>query len=42
VVPQQHAIERTGGSDQLSAILGKDDTLDQRIDPRVLDADKVA
>ncbi len=42
VVPQQHAVERPGGGDELGAILGEDDPLDQRIDRRILDADVVA
>ena len=42
MVPQQHAVERLGGGDQLGAVLGEDDALDQRIDRRILDAGIVA
>ena len=41
-IPQQHAVERLGGGDQLVAVLGEDHALDQRIDRRILDADQVA
>src|SRR5262245_7710889 len=41
VVPQQHAVERPGGGNQLGAVLGKDDPVDQLVDGRVLDADDV-
>src|ERR1700721_1711767 len=41
VVPQQHAVERAGGGDELVAVLGEDHAVDQRIDRRVLDADEV-
>ena len=41
-IPQQHAVERLGGGDQLVAVLGEDDALDQLVDRRVLDADQVA
>src|SRR5262249_38119067 len=41
VVPQQHAVERAGGSNQFLASLGKDDTLDQRIARGVLDAELI-
>ena len=37
-VPQQHPIERARGGDQILAVGGEDDTLDQRVDDRVLDA----
>jgi len=42
VVPQQHAVERLAAGNQLLAILGEDQLLDQRIHGRVLDADEVA
>ena len=41
-IPQQHAVERPGGGDQLVAVLGENDAIDERIDRRVLDADQVA
>src|SRR6516225_9854281 len=41
VVPQQHAVERVGGSDELVPVLGKDHLVDQRIDRGILDADIV-
>ena len=42
VIPQQHAVERFGGGDQLGAILGEDYLVDQRVDGRILDADQIA
>src|SRR5262245_16919096 len=41
-VPQQHAVERLGGGDQLVAVLGVDDAIDQRVDGLVPDPDQVA
>src|SRR5580765_6046652 len=40
MMPQQDAIERPGGGDQLGAILGEDHALDQRVDRRIPDADE--
>src|SRR5438552_131377 len=42
VVPQQHAVERLGGGDQLLAALGEDDAVYHGVDRRVLDADEIA
>src|SRR5215469_8374183 len=41
VVPQQHAVERVGGGDELVPVLCKDHLVDQRIDRGILDADIV-
>ena len=42
VAPQQHAVERAAGGDQVLAVVGGDDLADQLVDDRVLDADQVA
>ena len=42
VVPQQHPVERPRGGDQVVAVLGQDDLVDQLVDRGVLDADDVA
>src|SRR5215467_2146522 len=42
VVPQQHAIERVRGGDELGPILGKNDLADQRVDGGVFNADHVS
>src|ERR1700738_1031146 len=42
VIPQQHAVERLGGGNQLGAILGEDYLVDERVDGRILDADQIA
>ncbi len=42
VVPQQHAIQRLGRSDEIVAVLGEDHAIDQLVDRRILDADDVA
>ena len=38
VVPQQDAVERPGRGDEIVAVLGEDDLLDQLVDRRVLEA----
>jgi len=40
-VPQQNPVERLGGRNQLRAVLGENNFLDQRINGWILDADKV-
>src|SRR5262249_18519001 len=35
-VPEQHAVQRLAAGNQICAILGKDDAIDQGIDGRVL------
>ena len=42
VIPQQHPIERPGGSHQLVACLGEDHTIDQRIDGWILNSCEIA
>src|SRR5689334_12539411 len=42
IVPQEHAVERPGGGNEIVAVLGEDDAIDERVDRRVLDADEVA
>ncbi len=42
VVPQQHAIERVGGGDEIGAALGEDDLIDHGVDGGIFDADQVA
>src|SRR5262245_44802691 len=42
VVPQQHAIERVRGGDELGPIMGKNDLADQRVDGGILNADHVS
>src|SRR5436190_20945435 len=41
-IPEQHPIQRLATRDQLGAVLGEDDAVDQGIDCGVLDAGKVA
>ena len=41
MVPQQHAVERVGGGDEIGAVLGEDDLIDHRVDRRIFDADQV-
>src|SRR5579871_4991607 len=41
-IPEHHPIQRLAARNQLGAVFGKDDAVDQGIDSRVLDAAKVA
>src|SRR3974390_757835 len=41
-IPQQHAVERVSGGDQLRAVLREDDAIDQLVHRGILDADQVA
>src|SRR3974377_1079979 len=41
-IPQQHAVERVSGGDQLRAVLREDDAIDQLVPRGILDADQVA
>ena len=41
MIPQQHAIERLGGGDEVGAALGENHLIDHRIDRRILDADQI-
>src|SRR6516162_5247148 len=41
-IPQQNAIKRLGGGNELGAIFAEDHALDQFIDGRILDANQIA
>jgi hypothetical protein len=41
VVPQQHPVERTGGSDLIFARFRKNDQLDDLVNDGILDADRI-
>src|SRR5262245_25745122 len=42
VVPQQNPVQRAGGGDEISPVLGQNDLADELVHGRVLDTDKIA